>query len=356
MNILLSDLLSQAEQVLKESNDIIEQLSRVYDTSQIKKLNQRYKGLELKAIHAKRLIAIWNDYQELKEIAQNIAIDSELIDVESRLKAAYAAFQETLIEYTPELSGNAIVEFKPGTGGDEAALFAGDLWRMYSRYAIFKGWKWEVINFQVSESGGIKEASARIIHDDALKMMQLEGGVHRVQRVPETESYGRIHTSTAVVCVLPEEEDEDIHIDKKDLQIEKCRSSGPGGQSVNTSDTAITLLHIPTGIRVSQQDERSSRQNLEKAMQILKERLMKRKKETDAQERNTVRSNQAGGRNRADKIRTYNYPQNRITDHRYHIASYKLDRILDGQEELEKFLFEIQAAHIANPDSDQVKK
>jgi len=346
--VIDKSILLQAEEIIEVSKELEAKLAVEYDHHEIRRLNQRFKELEAQALSAHRLLQLFREYQELLEMQIEMDIEeSELADIKNKLEVAKLVFQAAL-KARSQCSGNAIIEFKPGTGGDEAALFAGDLWRMYLCYAKYKDWQWEVLDFQTSEGGGIKQARAKLVHSDGLAIMRPEGGVHRVQRIPDTESKGRIHTSTAVICILPEAKNEDIEINKSDLQIEVCRSSGPGGQSVNTSNSAVSIVHKPTGIRVSQQDERSQRQNQEKAMRILKERLLQKKREEEELLVRNERSSQSASRSRSDKIRTYNFPQNRITDHRYNITHYKLDRaIKTGQKELEDFLNEVRARYDA---------
>jgi peptide chain release factor 1 len=225
---------------------------------------------------------------------------------------------------------NTIIEIRAGTGGDEAALFAADLYRMYLRHAERRGWKTELNELSPGELGGVKEVIFQLSGEGAYKEMQFESGVHRVQRVPATETQGRIHTSTATVAVLPEAEEVDVQIKQDDLRIEVCRSGGPGGQGVNTTDSAVQILHIPTGLIVRCQDGRSQLKNREKAMTVLRSRLLKKKQDDEAAKYAEHRKSQIGGGERSDKIRTYNFPQNRITDHRINFSSFDLPGFLDG--------------------------
>jgi len=245
---------------------------------------------------------------------------------------------------------NVILEVRAGTGGDEAALFAGDLFRMYQRYAQTKGWRVEVMSASEADMGGYKEIIAQISGTGVYALLKFESGVHRVQRVPETEAQGRIHTSAATVAVLPEAEEVDVAIDDKDLRIDVFRASGPGGQSVNTTDSAVRITHLPTGIVVSQQDEKSQHKNKAKAMTVLRARLFERERARLDEERSAARRGQVGSGDRSERIRTYNYPQGRVTDHRINLTLYKLDQIMEGpglDELIEALVTEHQAALLA---------
>ena len=224
----------------------------------------------------------------------------------------------------------AMLEVRAGTGGDEAALFAGDLLRMYQRFAEEQGWRFELISASPSDVGGYKEAVASINGAGVFAKLKFESGVHRVQRVPATESGGRIHTSAATVAVLPEAEEVDVHIDDKDLRIDVYRSSGPGGQSVNTTDSAVRITHLPTGLVVIQQDEKSQHKNKAKALKVLRTRLFELERERLASERAGARKSMVGSGDRSERIRTYNFPQGRVTDHRINLTLHKLDAILEG--------------------------
>jgi peptide chain release factor 1 len=235
-----------------------------------------------------------------------------------------------LVPRDPNDERNVILEIRAGTGGDEAALFAGDLFRMYARYAEKRGWKVEPFSVSESDGGGVKEMIATVSGDRVFSRLKYERGVHRVQRVPVTESQGRIHTSTATVAVLPEAEELDVKIDPKDLRIDVYRSSGPGGQSVNTTDSAVRITHLPSELVVQCQDEKSQHKNKARAMKILRSRLLEHERERQAEERADERRGQVGSGERSEKIRTYNFPQSRVTDHRAGFTLHRLESVLEG--------------------------
>ena len=241
-----------------------------------------------------------------------------------------------------------MIEIRPGTGGDEAALFAGDLYRMYQRYAEGRGWRVEVIDEQLTELGGIKELTARIEGENVFARLKFESGVHRVQRVPETESGGRIHTSAATVAVLPEAEEVDIDIPATDIRIDTMRASGAGGQHVNTTDSAVRITHLPTGIVVTS-SEKSQHRNREIAMQVLRARLYDAERQRIDSERSADRKSQVGSGDRSERIRTYNFPQGRMTDHRINLTLYKLDQVIAGDldEVIDALIADDQATKLA---------
>ena len=266
-----------------------------------------------------------SDDSELKEIAQE-----ELIDLESRKAMLEEELKVLLLPRDPNDDKNLILEIRAGTGGDEAALFAADLFRVYTRYAERKNWKYKVMDSSDTGIGGIKEAIVSINGKGAFGMLKYESGVHRVQRVPKTETSGRVHTSAATIAVLPEAEDVDIEVNDSDLKIDTYRASGAGGQHVNKTESAIRITHIPTGLVVTCQDESSQHKNRAAALKVLKSRLLAAEQEKVAAERAAERRSLVSTGDRSAKIRTYNFPQGRVTDHRINFTSYKLNEILDG--------------------------
>jgi peptide chain release factor 1 len=287
---------------------------------------------------------------ELKSLAED---ERSVLDV--RIREAEQAFRLLLLPKDAADERNVIIEVRAGTGGDEAALFAGDLFRMYQRYAAFKGWKVEILSASDAEIGGYREIVAEISGAGAYARLKFESGVHRVQRVPATEAQGRIHTSAATVAVLPEAEEVDVQIEDKDLRIDVFRSSGPGGQSVNTTDSAVRVTHLPTGIVVSQQDEKSQHKNKAKALKILRAKLYERERERLDAERSAVRRGQVGSGDRSERIRTYNFPQGRVTDHRINLTLYKLDLVMEGaalEELVQALITQHQADLLAGSDGN----
>ncbi|MFQ6552068.1 peptide chain release factor 1 [Aestuariibius insulae] len=283
------------------------------------------------------------DDPEMKALAEE-----ELPTLRATMPEAEHKLQLALLPKDAADARPAMIEIRPGTGGDEAALFAGDLLRMYQRHAEAKGWRFEIIEEQATELGGIKEVTARIAGEGVFARMKYESGVHRVQRVPSTESGGRIHTSAATVAVLPEAEDVDIEINASDLRIDTMRSSGAGGQHVNTTDSAVRITHAPTGIVVTS-SEKSQHRNREIAMQVLRTRLYDLERSRVDAERSEARKGQVGSGDRSERIRTYNFPQGRMTDHRINMTLYKLDQVMQGDldEVIDALIADAQAALLA---------
>ncbi|WP_395745650.1 peptide chain release factor 1 [Prosthecobacter sp.] len=267
--------------------------------------------------------------QEDKEFAEMAA--AEIPVLEQRLVDLEKSIQESILPPDPLEGRDIILEIRAGTGGDEASLFAADLLRMYTRFAEGRGWKIESLDSSPSEVGGLKEVIVKISGEDVYRIMKYESGVHRVQRVPATEAQGRIHTSAATVAVLPEAEEVDFELKPDEVRIEVCRSSGAGGQGVNTTDSAVQVLHIPTGTIVRCQDGRSQIKNKEKALSILRSRLLEKKQQEEAAKYSANRKSLIGSGGREEKIRTYNYPQNRVTDHRIELTLYNLDQFMEGR-------------------------
>src|SRR3954464_1686983 len=287
---------------------------------------------------AAELAARWRTLRDDLEGAQELLAEGEdeemrrgVGEAPAQLEALEEEIRLAMVERDPNDAKNVIVEIRAGTGGDEAALFAGDLFKMLNRYAEELGFSIEVLSQSASEAGGFKEVTFEVKGEGAYSVFKFEGGTHRVQRVPETESQGRIHTSTATIAVLPEVEEVEVEIDQNDLQIDVYRSSGPGGQSVNTTDSAVRITHKPTGIVVSMQDEKSQLQNKERAMRVLRARLYERELAERQAETAASRSAQVGTGDRAEKIRTYNYGEKRVKDHRIKLTAHNLDQVLEGR-------------------------
>ena len=354
----LASLDAKLDRVVRRHAELADTLARP-DTAagEFGKLSKEYSDLTPMVEAIAELRNAQRELADLEQIQAN--------EVDAELRAMAEAEIPVLQRRIPEIEQrikimllpkdeaderNAILEVRAGTGGEEAALFAAVLLRMYQRYAGIRGWRFEVLDVSETGLGGIKEASAEVTGRNVFERLKFESGVHRVQRVPETEASGRIHTSAATVAVLPEAEEVDIHIDEKDLRIDVFRSSGPGGQSVNTTDSAVRITHLPTGIVVSQQDEKSQHKNKAKALKVLRARLYERERQAREAARAAERKSQVGTGDRSERIRTYNFPQGRVTDHRINLTLYKIDKVVNGEaldEIIDALLAEDQAAKLA---------
>jgi peptide chain release factor 1 len=328
----MDELVDELERSYRETQERLSDPSVYNDHREAADVGRRLKELEGPYKLAQEWRLIHDDLEaaradaDLKELAPEL--EERLASVEEELKVA-------LVESDPADRKDVIVEVRQGVGGDEAALWAADIFRMLTRYAERRGFTVEQLETSGNESGGFKEVVFAVKGDGAYSIFKWEAGTHRVQRVPETESQGRIHTSTATVAVMPEAEEVEVEIDPNDLKIDVYRSTGPGGQSVNTTDSAVRVTHVPTGIVVAMQDEKSQLQNKTKALRVLRARLFELERERQQTEQAEARRSQIGSGQRAEKIRTYNYPENRLTDHRVHLTVHRLDKILEG--ELDEF-------------------
>jgi peptide chain release factor 1 len=333
MNERLNSLLKR----YNELSLVIEDPDLIKDQKRYRETMKEYSHLSEFADLQKEIEVLAKQFEDAKAIAQEEKdpqmkelAKEELKELEARLLDREGRIKFMLIPKDPLDEKNIIMEIRAGTGGEEAALFASDLFRLYSRFAETKGWKFEIMNSNETELGGIKEIVFSISGNNVYENLRYESGVHRVQRVPATEASGRIHTSAVTVAVLPEADELEIDIKQDDLRIDVMRAGGPGGQSVNTTDSAVRITHLPSGITVHCQDEKSQIKNKSKAMRILRARIYEMEEAKAAAERTEARKTQIGSGDRSERIRTYNFPDNRITDHRIGLTLYKLDRIMEG--------------------------
>lgn len=328
------------------------QLNTGPEASEIAKISREYAELKPVVVEIAAYEQLLADYDEAQVMLEDPDMkplaQEELARIEAAIPAAEKSLQLSLLPKDAADAKPAMIEIRPGTGGDEAALFAGDLLRMYTRYCEARGWRLEIVDIQESDLGGIKEVTARVEGENVFARLKYESGVHRVQRVPETESGGRIHTSAATVAVLPEAEAVDIDIPATDIRIDTMRASGAGGQHVNTTDSAVRITHIPSGIVVVS-SEKSQHRNREIAMQVLRARLYDAERQKIDDERSADRKAQVGTGDRSERIRTYNFPQGRMTDHRINLTLYKLDQVMQGDldEIIDALTAEDQAAKLA---------
>jgi peptide chain release factor 1 len=348
-------MLDKLEAIKERFDEVSQQLIQpdaMSDMKRYKSLNKEYKDLEKIVVqykayqdllsnidNAKQIVSTEKD-EEFREMAK-----AELDDLLPALDVMEQQIKDMLIPKDPNDSKNTIVEIRGGTGGDEAAIFAGDLYRMYMRFAEKQGWRTELIDFQEGTSGGFKEIIFNVSGEDVYGKMKFESGVHRVQRVPATETQGRIHTSVATVVVLPEVEDFDIELDMNDIRKDLFCSSGPGGQSVNTTYSAVRLTHLPTGLVAQCQDQKSQMKNFDKALKVLRSRVYEQELAKKNEEEGAKRKTMVGSGERSDKIRTYNYPQGRVTDHRIGYTVHNLPTVMDGS--IEDFIEELRIAENA---------
>lgn len=344
----LGALLSEPESA---GSSVFANMSREY--AELTPVVEAIRDFEAKEVERAELVELMDDPQgdaEMRALAE-----LELSELDESMPELERQVQLMLLPKDEADARSAILEVRAGTGGDEAALFAAELFRMYQRFSELNGWKFQAMDMTETDLGGLKEGSAEINGQNVYARMKFESGTHRVQRVPQTESGGRIHTSAATVAVLPEAEEVDLKIDDKDLRIDVYRASGPGGQSVNTTDSAVRITHLPTGVVVTQQDEKSQHKNRDKAMKVLRARLYEAERQRIADERAAERKDQVGSGDRSERVRTYNFPQGRVTDHRINLTLYKLPEVMSGEalgEVVDGLISEDQARLLASMGDD----
>ena len=332
--------LQKVKDIIDKHNILEKELSSgKVDPKLFAKKSKEYSNLGRIILVAKKYVNYENEKRDLEQILKDKDNDAEIIEMAEKdlneMKLNKEKYENELkiflLPKDEDDDKNAIVEIRAGTGGLEASLFCSDLFKMYEKVCTKKKWKLEIINISKSDAGGFKEVIFSVSGDDIYSYLKYESGVHRVQRIPETETQGRVHTSAATIAVLPEAEEVDIQIKESDLRIDVFRSGGPGGQSVNTTDSAVRITHIPSGVVVSQQDEKSQHKNKAKALKILRSRVYEAEKRKKDQERSSNRRSQIGSGDRSERIRTYNFPQGRVTDHRINLTLHKLDEFLSGE-------------------------
>jgi peptide chain release factor 1 len=341
---------------LEKLDERFEEIGRLLSEPEVIARQSQFRDLSMEYARLEPLVGRYRGFVSLEgdaETARELAMDEELEELASRLEAEESALQRLLVPKDPLDDSNIFLEVRAGTGGDEAALFAGDLFRMYARFAESRRWEVEILSESPGEHGGYKEIISRIIGRGAYSELKFESGTHRVQRVPATEAQGRIHTSAVTVAILPElEEVASIELNPADLRIDTYRSSGAGGQHVNKTDSAIRITHLPSGIVVECQDERSQHKNRSRAMSLLKARLLANEREKQATLKAQTRKLQVGSGDRSERIRTYNFPQGRVTDHRINLTLYKLDDVMNGN--IGELVGALNQEHQAEELADQV--